>query len=339
MDVPAKAVSADDLEIPLIDFSAFLSGDQAAKAQCAQSILRGFQTAGFIYLTKHGIPSSTVQDVFAHSARFFDRPLEQKSGLGWTTPESNRGYVGRGREKVTQATAAAEVQRLRASVPDLKESFEIGREGQSGHPNRWPDGLDEDGAEFTRVMRDFFDVCQGLNVRVMRAMALGMGLEEGFFDGFVDGADNNLRLLHYPAVRKDVFERNREQVRAGEHSDYGSIALLFQDAHGGLQVRSPRGTFVDATPIPDTIVVNAGDLLERWSNDTIRSSKHRVVQPPMTSPVDGDEYPARYSVVYFGQPNLESYIEALPGTWEEKGKRYEGVNSGEYLVRRLAATH
>ncbi|KAI9678662.1 MAG: hypothetical protein M1817_005719 [Caeruleum heppii] len=337
MAFTTKAVSADDLEIPLIDFSAYLTGTSAARSQTASAILQGFQTAGFIYLTNHGIPSATISTVFAHSARFFARPLAQKTALSWTTPESNRGYVARGREKVTQATDAAEVEKLRAAAPDLKESFETGREGQEGYPNRWPDGFDEEGRDFTRVMKDFFDVCQELNVQVMRAIAMGMGLEEHFFDGFVDAADNNLRLLHYPPVRREVFERNREQVRAGEHSDYGSITLLFQDSRGGLQVRSPRGTFVDATPIPDTIVVNAGDLLERWSNDTIRSSKHRVVQPPLGP--EGDEYPARYSVVYFGQPNIERHIEALPGTWEAVGKKHEGVNSGAYLVQRLAATY
>jgi isopenicillin N synthase-like dioxygenase len=134
----------------------------------------------------------------------------------------------------------------------------------------------------------------------MRAIAVGMGLEETYFDRFVCDGDNTLRLLHYPAVRKDLFTVNPGQVRAGEHSDYGSITFLFQDQRGGLQVQSPEGKFVDATPIEGTCVVNAGDLLARWSNDTIRSTVHRVVEPPRKEGEgddgEGEEYPARYSI-------------------------------------------
>lgn len=244
-----------------------------------------------------------------------------------------------------------EVKKLRAQNPDLKESMEIGREGVEGLPNQLPDRLgDVEGVEFTRVMREFFVTCKELHAEVMRAIALGMGLEEGFFDGYTDQGDNNLRLLHYPPVEKRVFRKTGggagEKVRAGEHSDYGSITLLFQDEVGGLEVRSPKGTFVRATPVPGTIVVNAGDLLARWSNDTIKSTRHRVVQPPdQGEKGNGEEgqdamYGARYSVAYFCNPNFDRWIEALPGTWEDSGgKRYPGIRSGDYLVQRLTATY
>lgn len=124
------------------------------------------------------------------------------------------------------------------------------------------------------------------------------------------------------------------------HPFSGSITLLFQDKRGGLQVRSPKGTFVDATPIEGTIVVNAGDLLERWANDTIKSTKHRVVEPP-PKPEDADEteYPPRYSIAYFCNPNYERMIEAIPGTYESAGRKYDDVTSGDYLIRRLTATY
>jgi isopenicillin N synthase-like dioxygenase len=140
-------------------------------------------------------------------------------------------------------------------------------------------------------------------------------------------------------VPKSIFRDNPGQVRAGEHSDYGSITLLFQDTVGGLEVKSPKGTFVRATPIENTIVVNAGDLLSRWSNGEIKSTNHRVVQPPATPGDESETYPARYSIAYFCNPNFDRYIEALPSTWEQTGKKYEGINSGEYLVQRLAATY
>jgi isopenicillin N synthase-like dioxygenase len=116
----------------------------------------------------------------------------------------------------------------------------------------------------------------------------------------------------------------------------GSITLLFQDARGGLQVESPNGNFINATPIPDTIVINAGDLLARWSNDFIKSTKHRVVEPPTKSA----EYPARYSIAYFCNPNFSRNVDVIPGTLAEGQKaKYETINSGQYLVKRLTETY
>ncbi|KAI9808089.1 MAG: hypothetical protein M1827_007509 [Pycnora praestabilis] len=335
---PKEAVAQDNLVIPLIDFSLYLHGSPSSKAATASQITHGFKTAGFIYLKNFDIPSSTISNVFSESAKFFKRPQSQKDQLAWETPESNRGYNAQGREKVTQLGDPDEVEALRAAAPDLKESMEIGREGVQEFPNKWPDKFgDAEGMEFKKTLREFFETCQGLHVEVMRAIASGMGLHEGFFDEYTNAGDNSLRLLHYPAVKKEVFARNKQQVRAGEHSDYGTMTLLFQDSRGGLQVQSPNGTFVNATPIPDTVVVNAGDILARWSNDAIKSTLHRVVEPPFDE--GKDEYPARYSIPYFCNPNFDKYIDAIPGTWEAGGKKYEGINSGEYMVRRLAETY
>ncbi|EED18558.1 oxidoreductase, 2OG-Fe(II) oxygenase family [Talaromyces stipitatus ATCC 10500] len=341
----SAGVQQDDLTIPLINFSTFLNGDSKTKQTTASAILHAFRTSGFLYLSNAGISPSTVQTVFSKSAKFFNRPEEQKEALTWETPESNRGYVRFGREKVTQSADPEEILRLRTSNPDYKETMEIGREGVEGLPNKWPDSFDEEGKEFTRVMREFHDTCKKLHMQVMRAIALGMGYEETFFDEYTDAGDNNLRLLHYPPVLKSVFENNPDAVRAGPHSDYGSITLLFQDDIGGLEVKSPQNTWVRAVPIKDTIVVNAGDLLARWSNDTIKSTNHRVVQPPAPSTSDeskdeSDLYPTRYSVAYFCNPNFDKIIEALPGTYGDVSeKKYQPIKSGDYLTMRLAATY
>lgn len=137
--------------------------------------------------------------------------------LGWTTAQANRGYSAPGREKVSQLADIIEVEKIRSTAPDLKESFEIGREGEVDYPNQWPaDGGDLDG--WKADMLKFFDKCKEMHVEVMRAIAVGMELDESFFDGFVDVGDNTLRLLHYPAVDAKVFKVNPGQVRAGEHS-------------------------------------------------------------------------------------------------------------------------
>ncbi|KAK4639656.1 hypothetical protein QC761_710290 [Podospora bellae-mahoneyi] len=298
----STAVEQDGLVIPIINFSDFLSGSPESKAATAKAILTAFQTSGFLYLSHTPIPPDLLTSVFANSASFFDHGEDFKRKYLWTTPDSNRGYSAPGREKVTQLTKPDEVESLREKVPDLKESFEIGREDEPGHPNRWPEL-----AGFREVMTEFHRRCHELNVEVMRAIAVGMGLAEGFFDGFVDRGDNTLRLLHYPAVGKERF--------------------------------------VDARPVEGTVVVNAGDLLARWANDGVKSTIHRVVEPPPPKE-EGEseevkEYPARYSVAYFCNPNFDSFIEAIPGTYGgEKGeKKYEGIYSGEYLVQRLSATY
>lgn len=216
-----SAVSHDSLEIPLIDFSVFLSPDTSAEAKLvtAQAILSGFKTAGFIYLRNHGIPKPIVKQTFAESASFFARPQTQKDALAWTTPEANRGYVAQGREKVTDETDAHEIELLRAAEgEDLKESLEIGREGEEGHPNHWPK---VDGEQFKTRMLDFFDRCKDLHVQVMRAIAVGLGIDERWFDEYCDVGDNTLRLLHYPPVKASVFKENERKVRAGAHTDYG----------------------------------------------------------------------------------------------------------------------
>ncbi|KND94927.1 putative very-long-chain (3R)-3-hydroxyacyl-CoA dehydratase [Tolypocladium ophioglossoides CBS 100239] len=318
----------------LIDFAKFLHGTPRERAATAATILSGFQTAGFVYLRNHPIPPSALRLAFARSAAFFDQPLAAKLAVGWTTPAANRGYSSPGREKVTQLRDVDDVERERSAAPDLKESLEIGRDSDPLFANPWPDEGDGKLAGFRADMMDFFDRCKSMHEEVMRAIALGMGLDEGFFDKFVDAGDNTLRLLHYPAVKADVFRANPGQVRAGEHSDYGSVTLLFQDSRGGLQVRSPTGQFVDATPIEGTVVINAGDLLARWSNDTIKSTLHRVVEPPRR---EGVEYPPRYSIAYFCNPNTDSHIETLPGTYaSEQDKRYDAINSGELLATAIS---
>jgi isopenicillin N synthase-like dioxygenase len=247
---------------------------------------------------------------------------------------------------------------------DLKESLEIGREGVDGMPNLWPEERDEDGlVGFRETMVDFFERCRQLHVVVMRGIALGMGLPPDFFNPFMTVGEHTLRLLHYPAVSADAFQ-GWKSMRAGAHTDFGDLTFLFQDDRGGLQVEKPGspGHFIDVVPVEGAIVVNSGDLLARWSNDLIRSTMHRVVQPPRSQPPEpldktngtsnadatGGEgkgevskYPARYSVAYFCNPDFDAWIEALPGTWggEKGGKKYEGVNSGAYLTQRLEATY
>ncbi|GJE84568.1 clavaminate synthase-like protein [Phanerochaete sordida] len=332
----ATVADTPAFKIPLIDFSRFLEARSAQeKRETAQEIVSGFKDVGFIYLDKHGIPDATVKNAFAKSAEFFSLPAETKDKLRWADPRSNRGYVAIGRERVTQSADPAEIAALRAAAPDCKETMEIGREGDAW-ANQWPD--EADAPRFRATMLDFAATCHALHVHVMRAVALGLGLEERFFDGRVDQRCHNLRLLSYPPIRTDLL-RKEGQARAGAHSDYGTLTLLFQDSVGGLEVQNPHTKeYQPAPPIPGSIVINAGDLLARWSNDVLRSTLHRVVAPPAkkVSETEGIT-PHRQSIAFFCNPNFDAVIECLPNCGSQP--KYEPVTTEEYIVGRLAVTY
>ncbi|KAF4619591.1 hypothetical protein D9613_005171 [Agrocybe pediades] len=331
--------ASTSFRIPVIDFSKFRTPTSTAeKQQVANDIVSAFKESGFIYLSNHGIPPAEVQDSFRKSAEFFALPYEAKQKLAWEDPRSNRGYVEIGRERVTQSANPEEIAALRAKAPDYKETMEIGRDWDSTWKNQWPSETLAPG--FKQHMLNFYETCHELHVHVMRSIALGLRLQEHFFDDLIHEKCHNLRLLSYPAVKSEVLQ-NEGQARAGAHSDYGTLTLLFQDSIGGLEVQNPHtGQFIPATPIPDTIVVNVGDLLARWSNGVLRSTLHRVVAPSaeqVKASENAGITPKRQSIAFFCNPNFSAEVACLPNCGSEP--KYSPINAGDYIVGRLAVTY
>ena len=250
----------------IISLEPLLNPTSPQAQKTATSLLSAFRTSGFIYLKDYSslIPPSTVETVFDHSAQLFARPQSQKDQLAMPSGAANRGYNHIGREKVSQALTTEEVAKEREKGgEDMKETFEIGREGEEGNPNHWPDEMDEEGKVFKETMQDFFLRCKEMHMVMMRGIAMGMGLGATFFDSYLDMGDNNLRLLHYPATAPGSFSNGR--MRAGAHSDYGSVTFLFQDQRGGLQVeKADESGWVHVEPMEGHIVVNAGDSMFRF---------------------------------------------------------------------------
>ncbi|KAF9450140.1 Clavaminate synthase-like protein [Macrolepiota fuliginosa MF-IS2] len=333
----ATAASANSFKIPVIDFSKFRAeAGPKEKQQTAEEVVTAFKESGFIYLRNHGISADTIQTTFQKSADFFRLPSEVKSTLAWEDPRSNRGYVKVGRERVTQSRDPNEIAALRAKAPDFKESMEIGRDWDSEWKNMWPHEANVPG--FKQTMLDFYQTCHNLHVNVMRSIAMGLSLGESFFDDKINDQCHNLRLLSYPPVKRALLD-GEGQARAGAHSDYGTLTLLFQDSVGGLEVQNPHtGKFIPATPIDGTIVVNVGDLLARWSNDVLRSTLHRVVAP-VAKLIGTNETltPARQSIAFFCNPNFSATIACLPNCGNNP--KYPPVNTGDYIVGRLADTY
>lgn len=314
------------LDIPLIDFSPFLTDDAAGQQRVAAEIYRACREVGFLYLTHHGIPQSAIELAFEQSKQFFALPLAEKQRLAWSSEFSNRGYVGIERERLDETQPG-----------DLKEAFNMGKEvtpaeakatGAELVLNRWPEGQ----AEFQATITEFFAVCTAGADRILRAFAIALAMPEEFIVKKHASRHYTLRLLHYPSL---ATPPKPGQIRAGAHSDYGTLTLLFQDDVGGLEVLNRQGDWLSAPSVPGAVLINTGDLMERWSNDVFRSTKHRVGLPSADKAMCD-----RYSIAFFCQPDTEAEIVCLPTCQsEENPPKYPPVKSGEYLLSRLQATY
>jgi isopenicillin N synthase-like dioxygenase len=315
-------------EIPIIDFGLFAEGDVATRQNVAQAIYDACHTVGFLYLQNHGIAVALIDRIFQQSQAFFALPLDRKQDLAWSSEFSNRGYVGLKRERLNPQRPG-----------DAKECFNIGKEigkeienaaslNTELMQNLWIPG-DE---AFRKTALEFFDACTQTANQVFCAFAMALNLPESFLVDRHQTQDHTLRLLHYPPM---VHAPEPGQIRAGEHSDYGSLTFLFQDDVGGLEVQTADGKWQFAPCIPDTILVNTGDLMQRWSNDVFRSTKHRVGVPT------DDRCPrSRYSIAFFCQPDAAAEITCIDSCQSETNpSRYPPVLAGDYLISLLQATY
>lgn len=214
-------------------------------------------------------------------------------------------------------------------------------------PNIW---LPEDKLPgFRAFMEKYFVECASLIHSILDALSIALNVPAPGLSPTHSQSLFQLRLLHYPSIDAEQL-RNNERSRINAHSDFGTLTLLFQDNVGGLELQEPAnpGTFRAAEPIEDTVLVNIGDLMARWSNDRWTSSVHRVGLPPVLQKVTEDGkrndreivVPDRYSIPVFATPNMDTVIDALPGCWdEEKLKKYEPVTAWGYVQMRMAALY
>ncbi len=316
----------DYLEIPVIDFAPFVSGDADSQHAVASQIYQACHEIGFMYLKNPGIAHTLIDRAFTQTQQFFALPLTLKNQLAWSDEFSNRGYVGIERE------------RLNPDKPgDLKEAFNVGKEVNIDENvdnqscvilNQWPRGQDN----FRETVLEFYQACTQTANIICKAFVIALQLPESFFSDRHTQQNHTLRLLHYPALNQTP---QPGQVRAGEHSDYGSFTLLFQDEVGGLEVRTAQGEWIAAPYIPDTIIVNTGDLMQRWTNHVFCSTKHRVMIP-----TDNRVKRSRYSIAFFCHPNDDTEIACLESCKEpNRPPLYPPITAGDYLLSRLQATY
>ena len=310
-------------KVPVIDFTPFSEESLTERQSTAREICQACQDIGFMYLSNVDIDQELIERVFEESRHFFDLPLEIKNQVAWSDPYSNCGYVGLERERLDDAKPG-----------DLKEAFNVGKINNECDPeptaivNKWPPGE----TAFRATILEFYQACVEAAERICQAFAIALGLPESFFVDRHNEQNYTLRLLHYPPIK---HAPQPEQIRAGEHSDYGSFTLLFQDEIGGLEVETAQGTWIEAPCLPGTIVVNTGDLMQRWTNHVFCSTKHRV-----RIPTDNRVQKSRYSIAFFCQPNFDTEISCLENCQgPARPPLYPPILSGDYLFSCLQATY
>ncbi|HLP89554.1 MAG TPA: 2-oxoglutarate and iron-dependent oxygenase domain-containing protein [Nostocaceae cyanobacterium] len=300
------------MQIPLINLAAFTNGNLETRQIIAKQIYQACQEIGFMYLQNFSISSELIEQVFNQSQHFFNLPLETKQQLAWTDKYSNVGYVGIERESLNPQQPG-----------DLKEAFNIlAAKQESNHPAFSP-------AKNAQIL-GFMQACTALAHTVLEAFALALELPIDYFTTRHNQQNHTLRLLHYPPLTTPV---KPGQIRAGEHSDYGSITLLFQDLMGGLELQTKDGKWITAPSIPQTVIVNTGDLMQRWTNRVFCSTKHRVILPD-----DSRNQKSRYSIAFFCHPNHDTEIACLESCKKEPSDNYPPILAGEYLISRLKVT-
>lgn len=286
----------------------------------------------------HG-PSNNTQ-----SSKFFALPTSTKL-LAPHPPggSHHRGYSGLGVEKVSQHVFSADELAALRAVPDVKESFESGNVDDASQPNIWLPEASLPG--FRTFMETFFGDCAGLVHKVLDALSLALEVPEPGLSPTHARSLFQLRLLHYPALPAKLLQEQAKS-RIAAHSDFGTLTLLFQDTVGGLEVQDPAapGVFRPAPPVEDAVLVNVGDLMERWSNERWRSTVHRVGAPPAIEGTGGGDEEVickpRYSIPFFATADMDTVIEALPGCWGEgKPKKFERVTAWGYVQMRMAALY
>jgi len=320
------------LDVPVIDIAPFLRGAPADKARVAEQVGRACRDIGFLVIQGHGVDRGLSERMRAVSRAFFDLPLAQKARVARPAKDVARGYIALDEESLARSRDPG------AYGSDLNESLMIGpvdrpptayadapAAGRHFAPNLWP----ERPAQLRETWTAYYRTMGSLAATLMRIFALALALPEGFFDTKIDRHISRLRVRNYPAQRVAPAPG---QIRAGAHSDYGSLTILAtEDKPGGLQVCNAAGEWVDVPIVDDCLIVNIGDLLARWTNDTWVSTLHRVVNPPAGAGAES----RRQSLVFFHNPNHDAVIESLvPGA----PAKYPRTTSGEHLRQLFTAT-
>jgi len=284
--------------LPIIDFSSFLdpSSTPQQKQEVAQKIHHSCCHVGFFYLKGHGISQTLIDDVFEQSKLFFSLPQNEKDEISITKSNGFRGYQRLG-ENVTkyQKDWHEGIDFFNQEIKDNSNHFPFPFPYE---PNLWP----KKPPQFQSKLNLYIEEMKKLGTDIMKALALGLSLNEDFFDPYTNESFWGLRVIGYPPLQSSG-EKTGVGKSCGEHSDYGCITILNQDStKGALRVKNSNGEWINADPIPGTFVINLGDMMKIWTNGLYQSTPHEVIH-------HGNNY--RISLPFFFEPNFFAKIEPL----------------------------
>lgn len=305
--------------IPSVDLADFLSDDPKRKAKFVKEIGTAYEDIGFVALKNHFLDEELVASLYQEVKAFFDLPEATKKKYEREDIGGQRGYVSFGKEHAKGQKKG-----------DLKEFWHFGQEPDENAnlTEEYPDNIEVKELEhFNQVGMRAYKMLEKTGIYVLRALALHIGIKETYFDHWASNGNSILRPIHYPPIT----EEPQGAVRAGAHGDINLITLLMGASTGGLQVQRKDGEWIDAIPNEDELVINVGDMLERHTNNKLRSTIHRVVNPPKE---EWDK--PRYSIPFFMHPRSEMKLDCLEECISEgQPKQYEDITAGDFLHQRL----
>ena len=306
-------------KIPSVNLNDFLSNDTELKQKFVSEIGHAYESIGFVALKGHFLKDALVDSLYNEVKKFFDMPVEQKRQYEIPGIGGQRGYVSFGKESAKGKKEG-----------DLKEFWHFGQYVENNpqleeeyHSNVQVNEL----PEFNSVGKEAFKMLEKTAKYVLRALALYLDLEETYFDEFIHNGNSILRPIHYPPITKAP----EKAVRAAAHGDINLITLLMGAQGRGLQVQNHKGEWIDAIAEADELMINVGDMLSRHTNNKLKSTIHRVVNPPKE--LWGS---SRYSIPFFMHPISAMKLDVLDSCVDENNhKQFENITAGEFLNQRL----
>jgi isopenicillin N synthase-like dioxygenase len=307
------------MNIPVVDLAHFTAGTPEEKQAFVQQLGKAYEDVGFVALKHHGIPDSLIRDLYQYVQQFFALPVVEKERYEQKDLAGQRGYTSFGREHAKGY-----------ETPDLKEFFQYGQEVTDNDPvkDEYPDNITVAAVpELSPTLRASYRAFEQSGTALLQAIALYLGLHEHYFDAFVHNGNSILRAIHYPPITQEPASA----IRAEQHEDINLITLLVGASADGLQILNKNNEWVPVTSLPEQIVVNVGDMLQRLTNNKLKSTTHRVVNPPREQWGN-----SRFSIPFFLHPKRSMSLRCLDACVDAAHpKAYEDATAGAYLDERL----
>ena len=306
-------------KIPQVNLDDYLTGNPDVKKKFINDLGKGFSEIGFIALKGHLLNDSDKESLYGEIKKFFNLSDEIKSRYIISGLASQRGFTPFGKEHAKGR-----------NVGDLKEFWHFGQyvKNEPELENKYPKNVMVDELEeFNLVGQKTYELLEETGRYVLGAIACYLNLDETYFDKHIFNGNSILRAIHYPPITQEP----KKAERAAAHGDINLITLLMGAQGKGLQVLSNNGEWVDAIAEDDEIIVNIGDMLSRHTNNKLKSTIHRVVNPPKD--LWGS---SRYSIPFFLHPRLEMPLNCIGSCVDEQNpKGFKDITAGDFLYQRL----